>query len=135
MTAPKNPRITISPEAFKILSIQAALNGKSIGDLASQLIVAGCPMAAQMVVTTRGIEGERKNTTEGEDQKTEENLSVYQKEKKEGNSIFTYWQAKWIEKGKKKIVYLGSVNKMSQDAAWKKARDLKAQSQIEEQPQ
>ncbi|MGD0955129.1 MAG: hypothetical protein ABR985_22540 [Methanotrichaceae archaeon] len=49
MTAPKNPRITISPEAFRTLSVQAALDGKQPGDLASMLILAGCQEGVRII--------------------------------------------------------------------------------------
>ena len=67
MTAPKNPRITITPEAFKLLSVQAALQGQDPGELASQLIQKSCKKAMIAIEAIKGgKEGERDKGTEGE---------------------------------------------------------------------
>lgn len=66
MTAPKNPRITITPEAFKLLSVQAALQGQDPGELASQLIQKSCKMAMTAI---EAIEKGKDKTSEGEREK------------------------------------------------------------------
>lgn len=129
MTATKNPRVTITPTAFRALSVQAALESKLTGELASEIILDYTQAAQKAISSLQTSQGERKETIKGEDQKIKEDLNVYQKKQKQGNSIFSYWQAKWTEKGKIKTAYLGSINKLNREEAWKKARDLKAQSQ------
>lgn len=59
-----------------------------------------------------------------------EDLSVYTLERArgKGKSIHRYWYVSWREEDKVRNVYLGSCNKMDQDAAWRKARALKAQA-------
>lgn len=59
-----------------------------------------------------------------------EDLSVYTLERARGKSrkVHNYWYASWREGEKVKNIYLGSCKKMDQDAAWKKAREMKAQA-------
>jgi hypothetical protein len=70
MTAPKNPRITISPEAFRTLSVQAALNGKQPGDLASKLILAGCQEGGRIISSYQPTTADRAGGLEGKREKT-----------------------------------------------------------------
>ena len=49
MTAPKNPRITITPEAYKALCVQAALEMLPPGSLASRMILSGAQEAKQVL--------------------------------------------------------------------------------------
>lgn len=59
-----------------------------------------------------------------------EDLTVYTLERARGKSknVHSYWYASWREGEKVRNVYLGSCKKMDQDAAWRKARVLKAQA-------
>jgi hypothetical protein len=66
MTAPKNPRITINPTAFKALSVQAALESKLPGDLASEIILSYAQAAQKAINSLQTLEGEREETIEEE---------------------------------------------------------------------
>jgi len=59
-----------------------------------------------------------------------EDLSVYTLERArgKGQNVHSYWYASWREGEKVKNTYLGSCKKMDHDAAWRKARELKAQA-------
>ena len=52
MSAPKNPRITITPEAYHALSIQAAIERTSPGSLASRVILSYSQDAKQALQAT-----------------------------------------------------------------------------------
>jgi hypothetical protein len=60
-----------------------------------------------------------------------EDLSVYQVEKEKPTAkgearTYTYWYASWWEGDRARNVYLGSVAKLSEEAALGKARKIKA---------
>jgi len=59
-----------------------------------------------------------------------EDLTVYTLERTrgKGQNVHSYWYASWREDEKVKNTYLGSCKKMDHDAAWRKARELKAQA-------
>jgi hypothetical protein len=61
-----------------------------------------------------------------------ETLTVYKgdvvKKLKAGEATYTYWYASWREGGKIVNKYLGSVEKMTREAATAKARKLKAEA-------
>lgn len=59
-----------------------------------------------------------------------EDLNVYTLERARGKSknVHSYWYASWREGDKVRNIYLGSCKKMDHEAAWRKARALKAQA-------
>jgi hypothetical protein len=62
-----------------------------------------------------------------------EDLSVYQVEKVKPTAkgearTYTYWYASWWEGDRARNVYLGSVAKLSEEAAVAKARKMKAEA-------
>lgn len=62
-----------------------------------------------------------------------EDLSVYQVDKvkptaKGETRTYTYWYASWWERDRARNVYLGSVAKLSEEAALAKARKMKAEA-------
>ena len=62
-----------------------------------------------------------------------EDLSVYQVEKVKTTAkgearTYTYWHASWWEGDRARNVYLGSVAKLSEEAALVKARKMKAEA-------
>lgn len=68
----KNPRITITPAAFKALTVQAALQGEATGDIASRMILAAISPETKKILSTKGeslqtSEGQREKTTKGVD--------------------------------------------------------------------
>jgi hypothetical protein len=52
MTAPKNPRITITPQAYQALQIQAALEMLPPGSLASKMILSQAQEAKKALQAT-----------------------------------------------------------------------------------
>jgi hypothetical protein len=72
MTAPKNPRITITPEAYQALCVQAALEMLPPGSLASRMILSSAQEANQalQVVEKKALKGEteKKALKEGKTQ-------------------------------------------------------------------
>jgi hypothetical protein len=57
MIAPKNPRITITPEAYQALCTQATLEGSTPDSLASRVILSYCTQEAKqalLAATWRG---------------------------------------------------------------------------------
>lgn len=77
MSAPKNPRVTLSPEAYHILCVQAAIEQTSTGSLASKAILAYSQEALQVIKreapseegSSAPTEGEREEGREGEGKK------------------------------------------------------------------
>lgn len=61
-----------------------------------------------------------------------EDLHVWQMEKtkatKKGSRKYAYWMATWREGNKTRNVHLGSCAKMDEDAAFQKARKMKAKA-------
>jgi len=73
MSAPKNPRVTISPEAHHALNIQAAIEQIPPGLLASRLILAYSKKAKQALQERKApIEGGSLNPSEGGSQASPE---------------------------------------------------------------
>jgi ABC-type proline/glycine betaine transport system permease subunit len=55
MTQEKKPRITISPDAYQILMIQAAIEGVPMGELASKVILSYSKEAAEALLAVQNF--------------------------------------------------------------------------------
>jgi len=101
-------------------------------------------MEATTLAKVRGLEAgavereeeARRLRSEAEDLRPKarlEDLSVYQVEKvkpsaKGESKTYKYWYASWWEGDRARNVYLGSVAKLSEEAALAKARKMKAEA-------
>jgi len=101
-------------------------------------------MEATTLAKVRGLEAgavereeeARRLRSEAEDLRPKarlEDLSVYQVEKvkpsaKGESKTYKYWYASWWEGDRAQNVYLGSVAKLSEEAALAKARKMKAEA-------
>lgn len=87
MSAPKNPRITLDPEAYHALCIQAAIEQTTPGSLASRVILSYSQEAKQALLAARRmapatkeaqapIEVSSQDPTEGESQTPQEGAPI-----------------------------------------------------------
>jgi hypothetical protein len=80
MADKKNPRVTISPEAYRALMIQTAIEGESPGDICSKLILANVCAEAKRALEVIGNVPPDHKTKEGISHKPEEEQDQLGKE-------------------------------------------------------